>query len=69
MHFKGGQNWIFLRPVEKIVLDEKNLFNPTKLGPSKNGRESRLSSDRKDSVPFSKYFNTDQVFKTGSVLL
>ena len=29
----------------------------------------RLRSGKKDSVPFSKYFKTDQVFKTGSVPL
>ena len=29
----------------------------------------RLRSGKKDSVPFSMYFKTDQVFKTGSVPL
>ena len=29
----------------------------------------RLRSGKKDSVPFSKYFKTDQVFETGSVPL
>ena len=29
----------------------------------------RLRSGKKDSVPFSMYFRTDQVFKTGSVPL
>ena len=61
--FKGGQNWI-LCPVEKIVPDEKNkllfirpktdnsfsTYPPSKLRPSKNGRESN-SRREQNSVP------------------
>ena len=44
---------------------QKRMFE----GKKSWGRIGRLRSGKKDSVPFSKYFKTDQVFKTGSVPL